>query len=93
MSKAIQLLNITPEELKTAILEGVKVQIEDLKKNFEPKHPTVYLTRNQVAEMLHVDLSTIHNYTKKGKLIAYSIEHRVYYKREEVENALIELKK
>ena len=93
MSKSIQLLNITPEELKTTIIEGVKIQIQDLKVNFQPKEPTVYLTRNQVAEMLHIDLSTVHNYTKKGKLIAYSIEHRVYYKREEVENALIKLKK
>ena len=34
---------------------------------------------------------TIHNYTKKGKLISHGLGHRVYYKRSEVENSIIKI--
>lgn len=67
----------------------IKAQLEELAKNFEPKTPTEYLTRTEVAEMLKCDLSTIHNWTKKGKLIPYGIGNRVYYKRNEVEAVLV----
>ena len=89
----IQFIQTTPEQLKTAIVEGVKSQLEDLKKNFQPKEPAEYLTRQEVAEMLKVDISTVHNWTIKGILKPYGIGRRVYYKRIEVESAIIELKK
>jgi hypothetical protein len=89
--ESIQFIAITPEELKTEILQGVKNQLDQLKKDFQPKEPTEYLTRNEVAEMLKIDLSSVHNWTKKGKLKPYGIGSRVYYKRVEVEQALIEL--
>ena len=91
--KQIQFIQVTPEQLQEAIISGVKDQLEDLRKSFSTKEPTNYLTRNEVAELLHVDLSTVHNYTKRGKLIAYSFpgSSRVYYKRDEIENAMIQL--
>lgn len=93
MSKNIQFIQVTPEQLQNAIIEGIKTQLEDLKKHLQPKEPTKYLTRNDVAEMLSVDLSTVHNYTKRKILQAYQIGSRVYYKRIEVENSIIRLKK
>ena len=67
----------------------IRTQLTELKNSFEPKAPTEYLTRKNVAEMLHCDLSTIHNWTKKGKLKKYCIGDRAYYKRAEVEAAII----
>ena len=93
MTKAIETKKISNKQLQDAILEGVKSQLDDLKKNFEPKTPNEYLTRNDVAKMLSVDLSTVHNYTKRKILQAYQIGGRVYYKRNEVELAIVELKK
>ena len=89
----IQFIGTTPTALIDLIDETVKKRLEDLKKNFEPKKPNEYLTRNGVAEMLSVDLSTIHNYTKRHLLQAYQIGGRVYYKRDEVELAIVKLKK
>ncbi len=86
-------IQITKEELESLILQSVKTQLEDLKKHLQPKEPTKYLTRNEVAKMLSVDLSTVHNYTKRKILQAYQIGSRVYYKRVEVENAIVKLKK
>ncbi|MBC8767174.1 helix-turn-helix domain-containing protein [Arenibacter sp. BSSL-BM3] len=88
----IQLLGITPEQLQTAIIEGVKLQLNDLKKHFEPKTPDELLTRLEVSKMLKIDLSSVHNWTKKGILKANQIGGRVYYKRSEVEGAIVELK-
>lgn len=88
MSNSILLHNATPQQLTEAILNGVDEKINDLKANFQPKEPTEYLTRNEVKELLKVDLSTVHNWTKKGKLKSYGIGNRVYYKRHEVENVL-----
>ena len=78
---------ITYDQL-LSLFEGLQNQLTDLKKNFEPKMPTEYLTRNEVAEMLKCDLSTLWNWNKKGKLIPYGIGNRVYYKRNEVEMAI-----
>lgn len=89
----VQFIQVTPEQLQDAILQGVKQQLQELKKEFQPKEPTTYLTRNEVAKMLSVDLSTVHNWTKKGILKSVGIGSRVYYKRKEVENALVELQK
>ncbi|WP_242120940.1 helix-turn-helix domain-containing protein [Aestuariivivens sediminicola] len=91
--ESIQFLQVTPEQLQTSIIEGVKTQLQDLKTHFEPKSPTEYLTRTEVAEMLKIDLSSVHNWTKKGILISYQIGGRVYYKRKEIEGAMVKLRK
>jgi hypothetical protein len=89
----IQFIGTTPTALIDLVDETVKKRLDDFKKNFEPKTPNEYLTRNDLAEMLSVDLSTVHNYTKRKILQAYQIGGRVYYKRDEVELAIVKLKK
>ena len=91
--QTVQFIQVTPEQLQNAIIEGVKTQLQDFKKHFQPKEPNEYLTRVEVAEMLKIDLSSVHNWTKKGILTSYQIGGRVYYKRLEIENAIVELKK
>lgn len=90
--ESIQFIGTSPNQLVDLIDQKVQSQIDELKKNFQPKDPTKYLTRNEVSEMLQVDLSTVHNWTKKGKIKSYGIGGRVYYKRSEIENAIVELK-
>lgn len=85
----VQFIQTTPEELRQAILEGVDKRIAELKEHFQPKEPTELLTRKEVKELLNINLSTLHHWTKKGILQAYGIGNRVYYKRFEVEQALI----
>ena len=75
------------------ILLDISHSITELKNNFEPKTPTEFLTRNEVAELLKCDLSTIHNWCKKGKLIPFGISGRIYFKRSDIEAALIPLGK
>ncbi len=81
---------LTLEELME-LFQKVNFQLLEIKKNFEPVKPSEYLTRTELAEMLKCDLSTIHNWTKKGKLTAYGLGNRVYYKRAEVEDSLVKI--
>ncbi|WP_370477234.1 helix-turn-helix domain-containing protein [Tamlana flava] len=88
----ISLISQFQNSITEAILKGISSQLEDLKLNFQPKEPTEYLTRNEVAELLKIDLSSVHNWTKKGILTSYQIGGRVYYKRQELEDAIVKLK-
>ncbi len=88
MTGTIQLIQISPDELREAIVSGVRAEVEKLKADFQPLQPTEYMTRNEVRDYFCVDLSTIHNWTKRGKLKAYGFGGRVYYKRAEVEAGL-----
>ncbi|OWW24061.1 DNA-binding protein [Zobellia sp. OII3] len=90
--KQVQLISLTPEQLQEAIIQGVKTQIDELKEHFQPKEPTIYISRQELAELLHCDISTVHNLTVKGILTKYQIGGRVLYKRDEVENAIIKIK-
>ena len=89
---AIQITQFTPNELKSLLMEGVQQVVNQIREEFQPKTPTEYLTRKQVAKMLDINLTTLNNGTNKGVLISYGIQGRVYYKRDEVERAFIELK-
>lgn len=82
--------NVTAEQIN-ALFQGLQNQLKDIKQNFEPKTPTELLSRDELAEILKCDRSTIHNWTIKGKLKKYGIGNRTYYKRSEVEAAITPL--
>ncbi len=88
----IQLVGLTPEENNKPIFDHIDRKFEELKKQFQPKQPNDYLTRKEVAKLLKVDLSTIHNWCKSGKLKPLGIGNRVYFLRSDIEQSLIPLK-
>ncbi|PWE00997.1 helix-turn-helix domain-containing protein [Marinilabilia rubra] len=89
-----EFIQITPEQLKEQIREQLQeqfqAQTEKLKKQLQAPTPPEYLTRHETAKLLKVDLSTVHNWTKKGILKRYGIGNRVYYKFSEIEKAIQE---
>lgn len=74
-------------------IQNIKNELVNLRKSFQPKEPTEFLTRQEVAALLKIDLSSVHNWTKKKILQSYQIGGRVYYKRSEVECSIIKLNK
>lgn len=80
--------NISAENLNSRF-DDIQNQIIELKKSLQPKSVEEYLTRSETADMLKCDISTIHNWTKKNKLVAYKIGNRVYYKRSQIESVMI----
>lgn len=89
MQETIQFVQVTPQQLQQEILSGIKTQLNALIEHFQPKEPTEYLTRHEVASLLKIDISTLHNWTKSGKLTSHNLVGRVYYKRKEIEAAMI----
>lgn len=55
--------------------------------------PIEYLTRNEVIKLLKVSSVTVHDWTNKGFLKAYRLGNKVYYKQNEIEAAMTEIKK
>lgn len=89
---AIQFIQITPEDLQERITTEIKVILKDFLLNFKPSLHDDYLTRKQVAELLDIDLSTLNNWCKSGKLKPLGIGKRVYFLRSEIENCMIRLR-
>ena len=69
-------------------VSSIKEQLIEIKEHFEPRQPTEYLTRKEVATLLKCDQSTVFNWVKRGKLQRHCIGNRTYYKRSEVESAI-----
>ncbi len=89
--EVFQITQTNANDFKTEILKGVKIQIDELKSQFQPKEPKEYLTRQEVAKMFNVDLSTVHNWSKSKKLNPLGLGARVYFLRSEIEASLIPL--
>ncbi|GAA4314529.1 hypothetical protein GCM10023115_28310 [Pontixanthobacter gangjinensis] len=82
---------VDPQDFKKEILEGVQEYLQDLLAQQKQKEVSDYLTRQQAAKMLSIDLSTLHHWTKGGKLTSYGIGKRVYYKKSGIEEAMVKL--
>lgn len=67
-------------------------EVSEIKRNFQPKEPTQYMTRREVSELFGVALNTVSDWTKKGLLKSYKIGNRIYYKRHEIDQALTEIR-
>lgn len=90
-TEVTQLYGVNPQDLLTP-LESIKSLLTELKELISPTSDRL-LSRKEVAEMLGISISTVHNWTTVGRLKAYGGGRRVYYKSSEVENALVELKR
>ena len=87
----VQFIQCSPQELQNVITAQIKSHLDDFLKNFKPKQQDDYLTRQEVAALFKVDLSTIHNWCKAGKLKPKGIGARVYFLRSDIENSLTPL--
>ena len=72
-------------------LSELKNEVSKLQKQNPQSLVEELMTRQEVARLLKIDLSTLHHWTKSGILTKYGIGKRVYYKRSEIENAIVEL--
>ncbi|MNQ11541.1 Helix-turn-helix domain protein [compost metagenome] len=92
MNNIIQITQSTPEALAELINNSVKNMLEDFKKEFQSNTPDELLTREQAYQFLQIDSATLWSWTKKGKVLAYGIGSRRYYKKSELLSSLIPLK-
>lgn len=93
-TNAILLETLTVEQLQQLIGASVKNGILELQKQLQTKdNSEELLTREETCQFLKVDSSTLWAWTNKGKVKAYGIGARRYYKRSELLECLTLLKK
>lgn len=89
----IQIESISVEELTEIIAEKLVDKLEKkIATLISTQNDDELLTRTETAKILKVELTTLWSWTKKGKITAYGIGNRVYYKRGEIMKALISFK-
>ncbi len=90
----IILQGTTSEKLVDLFDKKLRRQFEAFKKDLSNQHSNdELLTRDQTCQFLQINSSTLWTWTNKGKVKAYGIANRRYYKRSELLQCLTELKK
>ena len=86
MANEMVLTQVPLSDLLERIRELIREEIQEAaaSNSNEPG----YLTKSQVAELLGVRLLTITTWVKQGRLKAYRVGRRVYFKQQDVEQAL-----
>jgi len=80
---------LSKEELQDLIGKSLEEVIKNNSKNIPPDQEL--LTREEACKLLKVDSSTLWRWTNKGKITAYGIGSRRFYKKEELMSSLIKL--
>ena len=90
MEKLI-LSQFSKEELQEILLKPILGRIEKIETEFEKSNTDLVFTREQTAKRFNVDLSTLHRWTKEGKISAHAIGARIYYKESSIQDALVKI--
>uniref|UniRef100_UPI00404B6FD1 helix-turn-helix domain-containing protein n=1 Tax=Flavobacterium sp. TaxID=239 RepID=UPI00404B6FD1 len=94
MENSILLQILTVEQLQQLVSTSVRTGIQELQKELQSKDNSEELmTREETCLFLKIDSSTLWAWTNKGKVKAYGIGARRYYKRSELLQCLTLLKK
>ena len=80
---------LSKEELQDLIGKSLEEVIKNNSQNNPPDQEL--LTRKEACKLLKVDSSTLWRWTNKGKVTAYGIGSRRFYKKEELLNSLVML--
>lgn len=93
-TNSILLQSLTVEQLQQLVSTSVRTGIQELQKELQSKDNSEELmTREETCQFLKIDSSTLWAWTNKGKVKAYGIGARRYYKRSELLQCLTLLKK
>jgi len=81
------------DEFKSMISDSVFQAVKAQQLSFSGTEPALtILTRQQTAELLAISLPTLHDYTKRGIIKAYRLGTKIRYKREDIDQALKQIK-
>lgn len=91
---SILLENVSSEEFKELITTVFKKELEDFKKELSTQSENDdLLSREQLLELLQINASTLWHWQNKGRITVYKFANKCYYKRSEILQSLIPLKK
>ncbi|WP_373708854.1 helix-turn-helix domain-containing protein [Kaistella sp.] len=86
----ITFVGIEPTALISEIVGRLKSELlSDLTKTFNDNQPKKYISAQEVCERFGVSKPTIHEWKRRGILTSYKLGSRVYYRMDDIENAMI----
>jgi len=89
--KEVQFVTVTTTQLQELISEGLKNELNQLRKELREEEKEKLLTREETAEALSIGLSTLSKWTSQGKIPSYGLGGRIYYKHSDVLGSLVSL--
>lgn len=87
----IKVVNVTQEELFTRLDKLLNEKLEALSQHFQSEKKEL-LTTDEAKKLLGTTEQNLINKRKSGKIKAYRLEGRVYYKKQELIDALDPIK-
>ena len=94
MENSILLQNLSTEQLTDLIGNVFDTKFKDFQNNQTTQSEIDdLLSREQVLELLQINASTLWHWQNKGRIKVYKFSNKCYYKRSELMNDLILLKK
>ena len=90
MENTINFVGITPDKFLNELVSRVKTALlNDLQQSYKDNEPNRYYTAEQICERFSITKPTIHEYRKRNIIKSYKLGSRVYYRLDEIENAMI----
>ena len=89
--KQFNITQVNPGELQTMINEALASQLKSIQLS-STTSPEEYLTTVEVSQLFKISISTVHNWRKSGTLVACQIGGKVFFKRSDIDNAVVQLK-
>ena len=87
--KKVTFIETDPEEIINAINQYSERKFQEMEERFKNiGQQQIYLTRRDVANLLKVNISTIHNYSKKGILKPLQIGGKVLFARKDIDDSI-----
>ena len=88
--ETINFVGITPDNFLNELVSKVKTALlSELEKSLKDNEPNRYYTAEQICERFSITKPTIHEYRKRNIIKSYKLGSRVYYRLDEIENAMI----
>ena len=88
--ETINFVGITPDNFLNELVSRVKTALlNDLQQSYKDNEPNRYYTAEQICERFSITKPTIHEYRKRNIIKSYRLGSRVYYRLDEIENAMI----
>lgn len=86
----INFVGITPDNFLNELVGRIKTALlTDLEKSITDNEPNRYYTAEQICERFSITKPTIHEYRRRKIIKSYKLGSRVYYRLDEIENAMI----
>ncbi|ROI08113.1 DNA-binding protein [Chryseobacterium sp. H3056] len=88
--ETINFIGVTPHALISEIVGKVKSELlADLVKTFKGNEPNRYCSAQEICDRFSITKPTIHEWRKRGIIKSRKLGSRVYYRLDEIENAMI----